>query len=424
MTEASDDRYRIRSAEILPIYDSRARQTLSVTVCTADASGTGVAPAGASRGHHEAHELRDPDGGLISACAKFRQEIAPSLLGMDCRNQVGIDQALITLDGTDDRSRLGANTLIATSMGTIALAAASAGIPLWQYLAEAREATEMCMPLPQIQILGGGAHADGRLPLQDFMVVPLGAEDWPTALSWVAEVYHAAGRLMSERGLLQGVADEGGWWPNLESCEAALDLLVLAIETAGRKPLDEIAISLDIAANQFYRNGCYHVDGEALTPDTWVEKLLSWTRRYPIRMVEDPCAEDDPVNYAAFYEGFHQQGLIVGDDLVVSNGTRIRRAVKDRQINAALIKPNQVGTLTEAHEALLSCPVPIVSARSGETEDSCIVDLALGWQAPLIKVGSITRGERTAKWNRGLRIHQAHPMPLMRFPYPDTKSQH
>jgi enolase len=162
------------------------------------------------------------------------------------------------------------------------------------------------------------------------------------------------------------------------------------------------------------------VDGEALAPHTWVEKLLHWTRRYPIRMVEDPCAENDPMNYAAFYEGFHTQGLIVGDDLVVSNAIRIRRALKDRQINAALIKPNQVGTLTEAHEALLSCPVPIVSARSGETEDTCIVDLALGWQAPLIKVGSITRGERTAKWNRGLRIHQARPMPLMRFPHPGS----
>ena len=424
MTATSDGRYRIRSAEVLPIYDSRARQTLQVTVCTVDASAAGVAPAGASRGHHEARELRDPDGGLMSACARFRQEIVPSLIGMDCRNQAGIDAALISLDGTDDRSHLGGNTLIATSMATTALAAASNRMPLWQYLAENQGATEMRMPLPQIQILGGGAHAGGRLPLQDFMVVPLGAEDWPTALRWVAEIYHAAGSLMSERGTLQGVADEGGWWPNLHSCEAALDLLVLAIEATGRKLQDEVTISLDIAANQFYRNGCYHVDGEALAPQAWVEKLLRWTRRYPIRMVEDPCAEDDPENYAAFYEGFHQHGLIVGDDLVVSNGARIREAVKDRQINAALIKPNQVGTLTEAHEALLICPVPIVSARSGETEDTAIVDLAVGWQAPLIKVGSMARGERTAKWNRGLRVHQAHPMPLMRFPHPGSLSQH
>jgi enolase len=251
------------------------------------------------------------------------------------------------------------------------------------------------------------------------MVVPVGAEDWPTALSWVADVYHAAGRLMSQRGLLQGVADEGGFWPNFHSCEDALNLLVEAIERAGRTPLDEVAISLDIAANQFYRDGCYHIDGESLSPDAWVEKLLGWTRRYPIRMVEDPCAEEDPDRYAAFCAGYRQRGLVVGDDLVVSDAERIRRAQAAGQINAALIKPNQVGTLTEALAALHACAAPIVSARSGETEDTSIVDLALGWQAPLIKVGSITRGERTAKWNRGLLIHHQTPMPLAPFPWPD-----
>jgi len=414
------DEFTIEHADILAIYDSRGRPTLQVTLGTTGARGHGIAPAGASRGRFEAHELRDPDGGVRTACARFTHEIEPRLLGMDSRDQSGIDRMLIDLDGTPNRSRLGGNTLIATSMAAAQLAAAASQSPLWRYLAAQQPDSGLSMPLPEIQILGGGAHAGGRLPLQDFMVVPVGAADWPTALAWVAEVYHAAGRLMEDRGLLQGVADEGGFWPNFERCEEALDLLVRAIEAAGRRPFTEIAISLDIAANQFHRDGRYHIDGESLEPAAWVEKLLSWTRRYPIRMVEDPCAEEDTVHYAAFFEGFHQQGLVVGDDLVVSNADRIRQALVDGQINAALIKPNQVGTLSEALAARRSCPAPIVSARSGETEDTCIVDLALGWHAPLIKVGSITRGERTAKWNRGLVIHHAQPLPLARFPHPSV----
>jgi enolase len=405
--------FRIDRADAWPVYDSRGRLTIAVELATATAAATGIAPAGASRGRFEAHELRDADGGVDQACQRFAAELAPLLVGGDCRDQPDLDQAMVDLDGTVHRSRLGGNTLIAASMAIAQLAAATERVPLWQYLSDGHAAR---MPLPQIQIIGGGAHADGRLPLQDFMVVPLGAPDWPAALAWVSEVYRAAGRDMASRGLLRGVADEGGFWPNFSTCEQALDVLGAAIEVAGRRPLDDIAISLDIAANQFFRDGRYHIDGQSLEPAAWVERLSQWCRRYPIRMVEDPCAEEDPLHYQSFCAGFRGHGLVVGDDLVVSSATRITEALARGQITAALIKPNQVGTLTEAHAALEACPTPIVSARSGETEDTCIVDLAVGWQAPLIKVGSITRGERTAKWNRGLKIHHDRPMPLADFP--------
>lgn len=409
--------FRIERAHAWPVYDSRGRMTVAVELATAHTAATGMAPAGASRGRFEAHELRDADGGVDTACRRFAEEISPMLVGRDCREQAALDDAMVALDGTPQRQRLGGNVLIATSMAVLRLAAAASGEPLWRYLGGAEPAY---MPLPEIQIIGGGAHADGRLPLQDFMVIPLGAPDWPTALAWVAEVYRAAGRSMAERGLLRGVADEGGFWPNFDNCEQALETLCRAIEAAGRRPLDDVAISLDVAGNQFCRNGRYHIDGEALDGDAWVERLSGWCRRYPIRMVEDPCAEDDPERYARFCAGFSRQGLVVGDDLVVSQAERIRAALAAGQITAALIKPNQVGTLTEARAALAACPVPIVSARSGETEDTTIMDLAVGWQAPFIKVGSITRGERTAKWNRGLAIHQQRPLPLAAFP--DTRA--
>lgn len=405
--------FQVTEAAAWPIYDSRGRLTVAVELATTTARATGIAPAGASTGRFEARELRDADGGTATACARFAAEIAPRLYGFDCRAQAALDDLLIALDGTPDRARLGGNVLIATSMAAVQLAAAASTQPLWQYLSER---PPQFMPLPQIQIIGGGAHAGGRLPLQDFMVIPLGAPDWQTALAWVADVYHQAGKLMAARGLLQGVADEGGFWPNFPDCAAALDLMVEAIEQAGRRPLEEVALSLDIAANQFHRNGRYHIDGEALEPGAWLEKLLAWTHRYPIRMVEDPCAEQDLPHYAAFCRGFSDRGLIVGDDLVVSNANRIRTAVEQGQINAALIKPNQVGTITESKLAFDACPAPIVSARSGETEDTCIVDLAVGWQAPIIKVGSITRGERTAKWNRGIRIDRDLRLPLAPFP--------
>ncbi len=403
--------YRIDSARARAIYDSRGRPTIEVELRAGTTVGRGIAPAGASTGAFEAHELRDPlHYGVSRACAAFAAEIAPALIGADCRDQQRIDTRLIALDATPQRSRLGGNTLIATSLAVLQTAAAAAGEPLWRHLATQNDLT---MPLPEIQIIGGGAHAQGRIDLQDIMVLPVGAPDWPTALQWCARVYHSLAGILADAGQLRGVADEGGFWPDVAGNEAVLELTVAAIEKAGLRPLDDVAISLDVAANQFARDGGYHLRADAanFTGAQWVEQLARWCRRYPIVLVEDPCAEDDRAHYAAFrtqLHGLRGDARIVGDDLVVTNAARIDQAVHDGLIDAALIKPNQAGTITEAHAALMRCEshniLPIVSARSGETEDTTVMHLAVGWQAPLIKVGSITRGERTAKWNEGLRI--------------------
>jgi enolase len=396
----------ISSATARAIYDSRGRPTVEVELQAGDAVGRGIAPAGASTGANEARERRDADGrGVADACAAFVREIAPALLGRDCREQAQIDRMLIELDGSAQHARLGGNTLIATSLAVLQTAAAAAQQPLWRYLAASND---LAMPLPEIQIFGGGAHAQGRIDLQDIMALPVGAPDWPTALDWCARVYRSAGSLLSDAGRLRGVADEGGFWPDVAGNEAVLDLMLKAIEHAGLRPGDEVAISLDIAANQFYRGDRYELraDARSYIPAEWIELLTSWTRRYAVRLVEDPCAEDDRVHYAAFRAAV--PASIVGDDLVVTDAARIRTAAREGLIDAALIKPNQSGTLSGARAALDACSaegiLPIVSARSGETEDVSIVHLAVGWQAPMIKVGSITRGERTAKWNEGIRI--------------------
>jgi len=388
------------------IYDSRGRPTVEVELRAGDAVGRGMAPAGASTGAHEARERRDADGrGVAEACAAFAREIAPALLGRDCRDQEAIDRMLVELDGSAQHARLGGNTAIATSLAVLQTAAAAAREPLWRHLAGTNE---LAMPLPEIQIFGGGAHAQGRIDLQDVMALPVGAPDWSTALDWCARVYRAAGALLSDSGRLRGVADEGGFWPDVAGNEAVLELMLRAIERAGLRPSDEVAISLDIAANQFYRGDRYELKADArqYTPAEWIELLTQWIHRYAVRLVEDPCAEDDRAHYAAFRAAV--PASIVGDDLVVTNAARIGAAAREGLIDAALIKPNQSGTVSGARAALEACKaagiMPIVSARSGETEDVSIVHLAVGWQAPMIKVGSITRGERTAKWNEGIRI--------------------
>jgi enolase len=402
---------RIDAAHARAIYDSRGRPTIEVELRAGTATGRGIAPAGASTGTHEARELRDADGfGVACACERFAREIAPLLIGADCRDQTAIDARLIELDGTPQRRRLGGNTLIATSLALLQTAAAATRQPLWKYLAGS---DDLAMPLPEIQIIGGGAHAQGRIDLQDIMALPVGAPDWRTALDWCARVYHALGNILAESGRLRGVADEGGFWPDVAGNEAALELMTRAIEAAGLRPLDDVAISLDVAANQFHRDGTYALRADAASFDgaAWVAHLQAWCSRYPVLLIEDPCAEDDRRHYAAFraaVRAAHPERRIVGDDLVVTHAARIEHAARDGLIDAALIKPNQAGTVSEARAALDACRtagiLPIVSARSGETEDACIVHLAVGWQAPLLKVGSITRGERTAKWNEGLRI--------------------
>jgi enolase len=412
---------RIAAVRARRVWDSRGRPTVEVDVETGTgARGRAIAPAGASTGSGEAVDLRDGGaafGGLDvrRALAGVEDVIAPALLGQDVADQAGLDARLIALDGTPERSRLGGNALVATSMAIAHAAAAASGRPLWAALADGRPAV---LPLPEIQVFGGGAHAGGRLDLQDFMVVAVGADDWRSALDRTAEVYRAAGRLLAEAGRLQGVADEGGFWPAFDDNEQALTMLVRAIEAAGLRPGEDVAISLDVAASNFGRGGRYRLaraDGRPreLASAELAELLLGWLRRYPIVSIEDPLAEDDPDGLAAFTAAAGPRVQVVLDDAVVTSAGRIRAHAARGAGNAALIKPNQAGTLTESLAALEAARTlgwdAIVSARSGETEDTTIVHLAVGWGVRQLKVGSFARSERMAKWNEGLRIGEALP---------------
>ena len=395
------------------IWDSRGRPTVEVDVATASgAQGRGIAPAGASRGMREAVDLRDGGsrfGGMDvqKALSGVRGEITRAIVGMDVRNQRAIDDVLIALDGTPTKERLGGNALIATSLAVLHAAAAANDTPLWRHLAGDRPAT---MPLPQVQIFGGGAHAGRRMDVQDFMVIATGAKSFEEAMEMTAEVYRAAGALMAARDKLAGVADEGGWWPDFNSNEDALDTLVAAIEAAGYVPGSDVAIALDIAASEFGRDGRYRLglDRIELDSDGFAEKLLGWIDRYPIVSIEDPLAEDDERGMIAFTRAAGDRLQIVGDDFLVTNASLVREAAAKGACNAVLIKPNQAGTVTETLEALEAAQRSgygtIVSARSGETEDVAIVHLATGWNAGQLKVGSFARSERMAKWNEGIRI--------------------
>ena len=397
------------------IWDSRGRPTVEVEVTLADGTvGRGIAPAGASTGSHEAVELRDGGSaqagyGVSRAVANVKNEIAPVLVGQDAVHQETIDGVLVELDGTPNKSRLGGNALIATSMAVLQAAANAHHTPLWRYLA-GEQAVQM--PLPEIQIFGGGAHAGRRVDVQDFMVVCPGATSFAQALEWTAEVYRHAGLLMAQRGSLFGVADEGGWWPDFSSNEQALEMLVLSIERAGYIPGDQVAIALDIAASEFGREGQYRLglESRALDSDGMIEMLLGWIGKYPILSIEDPLAEDDPLGFARFTKAIGHRLQIVGDDFLVSNSNLIRQAADSGAANTVLLKPNQRGTLSETLQAWETAQElgysAIVSARSGETEDTTIVDLAIGWNVGQLKVGSFARGERMIKWNHALRIEE------------------
>jgi len=403
----------IREVLARRIWDSRGRPTIEVEVTLAEgAKGRGVAPAGASRGTHEAVELRDGTAALAGldvqkALRGIEHEIRPRLLGKDARDQASIDALLIELDGTPNKSRLGGNALVATSMAVLNAAAASAKLPLWRYLAQDSEAS---LPLPQIQIFGGGAHADRRIDIQDLMVIAVGASSFQQALAMTAEVYRCGGELMRQQGALAGVADEGGWWPAFANNEQALDMLVKAIEKAGFTPGADVAIALDIAASEFGSNGRYKLalDEVELDTDGMCELLTRWIERYPIVSIEDPLAEDDDAGWIAFTKTMGSRVQIVGDDYLVTNAEKICRAAAQHACNCVLIKPNQAGTISETRAAIESAKKAnystIVSARSGETEDATIVHLATGWNAGQLKVGSFARSERMAKWNEGVRI--------------------
>ncbi len=398
------------------VWDSRGRPTVEAEVrLTSGAVGRAIAPAGASTSTYEAVDRRD--GGerfagadVRGALAAINGEIARALAGADAADQNAVDRRLIALDGTANKSRLGGNATIAVSMAAAHAAAAELHLPLWRYFGGSRASL---LPLPEIQIFGGGAHAGRRVDLQDFMVIAVGAASFVEALEWTAEIYRAADRLMAESGRLAGVADEGGFWPAFDSNEQAIETLLRAIERAGFKPQEQVAISLDVAASQFGRDGRYRMglDKREFDGDGLAELLLGWLKRYPIVSIEDPLAEDDAPGLARFTEAAGANVQVVGDDFLVTNASRIERAAEIGACNAALIKPNQAGTVSETNAAFLAARRAgwgaIVSARSGESEDVTIVHLAVGWGAKQLKVGSFARSERMAKWNEGLRIAEA-----------------
>ena len=405
----------IRSVHARRVWDSRGRPTVEAEVMLADgATGCAIVPAGASRGTREALELRDggaAQGGLdvLQAVSHVNGEIAGAVCGMHADQQAALDERLIALDGTPNKSRLGANATLAVSMAAAHAASASHGQPLYAYLG----GPQACLlPMPQIQIFGGGAHAGRRVDVQDFMVVCPGARSFAQALEWTAEVYRAAGELMAARGSRMGVADEGGWWPDFTTNEQALETLVAAIERAGYIPGEQVAIALDIAASEFGRAGRYTLglEGRTLDSDGLSEMLLRWLDRYPIASIEDPLAEDDPAGFARFTQAAGQRVQVVGDDFLVSQAALVEEAAQAGAANTVLLKPNQRGTLTETLQAWRAAQAAgyaaIVSARSGETEDVSIVHLAIGWQVGQLKVGSFARSERMAKWNEALRIEE------------------
>ena len=391
---------RIVDVRARRVWDSRGRATVEAEVVLKGARGRAIAPAGASTGAGEAKAL-PADAAVRNVNGPMRE----ALLGVDARFQEAVDEKLVALDGTPDRSRFGANAIVAVSLACLQASAAAAKRPLWRHLAGERR---VAMPVPQVQIYGGGAHAHGRVDIQDYLVMCPGAGSFAESLEWIAEVYRAAGARLAKKGARQGVADEGGWWPSFKSNEEGLAELVGAISDAGFEPGADVAIALDVAATQFHRGGRYHLalENRSLSAEQLHAMLMRWLDAYPIVSIEDPFAEDDHDAMRAFTRAAGARVQIVGDDLFVTRAAKLDPELA----NAVLLKPNQVGTVTET----LACWTGakdkgmrgIVSARSGETEDVSIVHLAVGWGVPQLKVGSFARSERMAKWNEGLRIEE------------------
>ncbi len=407
---------RIASVTGRQIWDSRGRPTVEAeVVLESGAVGRAIAPAGASRGAHEAIDLRDGGRafggfGVDRAVAGIGSEIDGAIGGMDAREQATVDAALCALDGTLNKARLGANAVVAVSMAVLHAAAADACEPIWRYISDGQKVR---IPLPEIQIFGGGAHAGRRTDVQDFMIMCPKAGSFRRALEITDDVYRAAGKLMEAKGPLSGVADEGGWWPNFTSNEDALDTLTKAIEASGHRAGEDVFISLDIAANELGDADGYNLalDDRRLSGEEMAARIIEWTKAYPILSVEDPAGQDDWTTMAAVTAAIGERVQIIGDDVLVTNAARVERAGDAGVCNAALIKVNQVGTVTEAKAALDAAVArgwgAIVSARSGESEDVTIAHLATGWNAGQLKVGSFTRSERMAKWNEMLRIEEA-----------------
>ena len=397
------------------ILDSRGNPTVEVDVLLEDgAVGRAAVPSGASTGEHEAIELRDGDAkryggkGVLTACRNVLEEIAPALAGsVDALDQRDVDRVLLDLDGTLDKSRLGANAVLGVSLAVAHAAADSLGLPLYRYVGGP---AAHLLPVPLLNVINGGAHADNALEIQEFMLVPLGAASLSEALRWGSECFHALKALLHQRGASTGVGDEGGFAPDLPGSAAACQVLTEAIEAAGLEPGGEVALAIDAAASEFFEGGRYRLEGSEREPGELVRYFEELLGSYPIVSIEDPLAEDDWDGWRTITEALGGRSQLVGDDLFVTNPDRLARGIDAGVANAILVKPNQIGTLTETLEVVARAGEAgygrVISHRSGETEDATIADIAVATGTGQIKAGAPSRGERTAKYNRLLRIEE------------------
>ncbi|MEP6701415.1 MAG: phosphopyruvate hydratase [Betaproteobacteria bacterium] len=398
------------------ILDSRGNPTVEAdVVLESGVSGRAAVPSGASTGSREAIELRDDDAkryggkGVLKAVEHVNTEICEAIIGLDASEQAFIDRTMIDLDGTDNKSRLGANAILAVSCAVAKAAAEEASLPLYRYLGGAGG---MQLPVPLMNVINGGAHANNSVDMQEFMIVPIGATSFREALRHGAEIFHALKKLIDKKGMPTTVGDEGGFAPNLPSNESALQLLMEAIDLAGYTAGTDIAIALDCAASEFYRDGKYQIESEglALSSAQFVDYLAAWVDKYPIVSIEDGMAEGDWDGWKLLTERLHPKVQLVGDDLFVTNTKILAEGIQKGIANSILIKINQIGTLTETFAAIEMAKragyTAVISHRSGETEDTIIADIAVGTNAGQIKTGSLSRSDRTAKYNQLLRIEE------------------
>ena len=403
----------IRATEIL---DSRGNPTVQAEVETARGSvGVAMAPSGASTGAREALELRDNDSsryrgkGVLQAVSNIENVLGPKLTGMEAGDQTGIDRAMLELDGTENKSTLGANSILAVSMATAHAAAADESLPLYRYLGGDGP---FDMPVPMMNIINGGAHADNSIDMQEFMILPVGATSLAEAVRYGAEIFHALKAVLSSRGLNTAVGDEGGFAPDLDSNEAALEVITSAIKKAGYVPGEDILLGLDIASSEFYRNGRYVLasEGKSLDANEFLDYLVPWVDDYPIISIEDGMAEDDWDGWQALTARLGDRVQLVGDDLFVTNTAILQQGIAAGAANSILVKVNQIGTLTETLAAIDMAKkagyTTVISHRSGETEDTTIADLAVATSSRQIKTGSLSRSDRVAKYNRLIRIEK------------------
>ena len=403
----------VRAREII---DSRGNPTVEADVVLKSGSiGRAAVPSGASTGKREAMELRDDEAkryngkGVRRACANITNEIRTALYGKDARTQTAIDQIMINLDGTENKSRLGANAILAVSLAVARAAANDQGLPLYRYL---NPEGPYVLPVPMMNVLNGGAHADNSMDLQEFMILPVGASSFAEALRYGAEIFHALKKVLHDRGLSTAVGDEGGFAPSLDSNEAAIQLIIEGIIAAGYTPGKEICIGIDAASSEFYQDGKYFLASENKRLDAtgFVDIFNDWVGRYPIITIEDGMAEDDWEGWALLTKKLGKKIQLVGDDLFVTNTTILQRGIEQGIANSILIKPNQIGTLSETLAAIAMAKkagyTAVISHRSGETEDTTIADIAVATGTGQIKTGSISRSERVSKYNQLLRIEE------------------